>query len=170
MGGDAMSHRQSQVEVARPTWRRDVIHADARQEWGIPRPFIDALRHEFPFDLDVAASSGNAVCERFYDVSVDGLSQPWAPAVCWCNPPFGRGLDRWLAKARLEAKRGATVVCFLPSNTDTAWFHEHVLGIAEIRWLRGRVCMVPPDGKILPFNRPANANILAIYRPGVPHE
>ena len=27
----------------------------------------------------------------------------------------------------------------IPARTDTKWFHDHVYGIAEIRFLRGRL-------------------------------
>ena len=38
-----------------------------------------------------------------------------------------------------SADAGATVVCLLPSRTDTQWWHDHVLPFAEIRYLRGRI-------------------------------
>jgi hypothetical protein len=50
------------------------------------------------------------------------------------NPPWssngdGSAKDKWLSKARSEAKREAvdSVVMILPSDTSAGWFHEHVL-------------------------------------------
>jgi hypothetical protein len=39
----------------------------------------------------------------------------------------------------LESSRaGATVVCLVPSRTDTAWWHRYAMK-GEIRFLRGRL-------------------------------
>jgi site-specific DNA-methyltransferase (adenine-specific) len=59
----------------------------------------------------------------------------WAGHRVFCNPPYGRGVDRWLAKAR-EAD---CAVYLLPARTDTAWWHDHALKADEIRFVRGRL-------------------------------
>ena len=41
---------------------------------------------------------------------------------------------------------GVTVVMLLPARTDTAWFHEYIIGKAEIRWIRGRLKFTDEDG------------------------
>lgn len=53
----------------------------------------------------------------------------------YCNPPYGRGIGDWLAKAR-EAELS---VYLLPSRTDTKWWHEHAMKADEIRFLKGRL-------------------------------
>ena len=57
------------------------------------------------------------------------------------NPPYGREVGKWIAKAAHDSlEYGSTIVCLLPSRTDTKWFHELVLPNAqEIRFIRGRV-------------------------------
>lgn len=35
-------------------------------------------------------------------------------------------------------EEGATVVCLVPSRTDTKWFHDYALK-GEIRFIRGRL-------------------------------
>lgn len=65
----------------------------------------------------------------------NGLKQIWT-GVCWCNPPYGRGIEKWMKKAY---ESNATVVCLVPARTDTKWFHDFVLGKAEIRFIRGRL-------------------------------
>lgn len=54
------------------------------------------------------------------------------------NPPYGRQIGRWVEKAYRESLRGATVVCLVPSRTDTAWWHNFC-SRAEIRFVRGRL-------------------------------
>jgi site-specific DNA-methyltransferase (adenine-specific) len=57
------------------------------------------------------------------------------------NPPYGRGLAAWVAKARREVDEGraTTVVALLPARPDTAYWHDHVAGKAVIYFLRGRL-------------------------------
>ena len=49
---------------------------------------------------------------------------------------YGRGIEKWMKKAY---ESNATVVCLVPARTDTKWFHDFVLGKAEIRFIRGRL-------------------------------
>lgn len=55
------------------------------------------------------------------------------------NPPYGGAIASWMAKAHGAAiHEGATVVCLVPSRTDTAWWHRFSMK-HEIRFLRGRL-------------------------------
>ena len=56
--------------------------------------------------------------------------------VCWCNPPYGRQIGKWVEKA---FKSSATVVMLLPARTDTKWFHDWCLPYGKIEFLRGRL-------------------------------
>ena len=107
-------------------------------EWATPRDLFDELDAEFNFDLDVASTDENALCERHYTAADDGLSQPWSGSV-WCNPPYGREIGKWMEKAA-ESNRGGVTVCLVPARTDTRWWHEWIVGKAtEIRFIRGRL-------------------------------
>lgn len=108
-------------------------------DWSTPLAFFLGIDSEFHFDLDVAASETNAKCDRWFSIEEDGLSQDWAPSVCWMNPPYGSTIARWVEKASHEATLGATVVGLLPARTDTEWWHRHVIPAAEIRFIRGRL-------------------------------
>ena len=58
----------------------------------------------------------------------------------FCNPPYGREIGAFVKKAYEESKKPNTsVVMLLPARTDTKWFHEYILGKAEIRFIRGRL-------------------------------
>lgn len=116
-----------------------VHFSSATDQWATPRALFEEWDALFHFDLDVCADASNAKCSRYFDAQVDGLSQTWAPARCWMNPPYGRTIGRWCAKAAAESRRGALVVGLLPARTDTAWWHEHVAPHAHVVFLRGRV-------------------------------
>ena len=102
-----------------------------------PQEFFNKLNDEFNFTVDVCATPENAKCEIFYTKEDDGLSQNWSGNV-WMNPPYGREIGLWMAKASEAAKAGATVVCLVPARTDTAWWHEHVIK-HEVRFIKGRL-------------------------------
>jgi hypothetical protein len=54
------------------------------------------------------------------------------------NPPYGRDIGRWMRKAFESALAGATVVCLVPSRTDTSWWFDYCAK-GEIRFIKGRL-------------------------------
>lgn len=116
-----------------------VLYSSKTDMWATPQRLFDDLDKEFHFNLDVCAVPENAKCDRFYTPEMNGLYQPWC-GVCWCNPPYGREVGKWVEKAYLSATCGrATVVMLLPARTDTKWFHEYIYQKAEIRFIKGRL-------------------------------
>ena len=113
----------------------NALFSSTTDMWETPKDLFDKLDEEFEFQTDVCATKQNAKCKRFYTPEQDGLKQIWT-GVCWCNPPYGRGIEKWMKKAY---ESNATVVCLVPARTDTKWFHDFVLGKAEIRFIRGRL-------------------------------
>jgi site-specific DNA-methyltransferase (adenine-specific) len=96
--------------------------------WGTPKDLYDKLNAEFNFNLDPCP----------LEPTFDGLEIDWIGNV-FVNPPYSK-VKQWLIKANLEIKKQADVIVFLVfANTDTAWFHDYVLGKAELRFLRGRI-------------------------------
>ena len=110
-----------------------------RPDWETPHNLFKDLDDEFHFTLDVCATAENAKCNRFYTPDTDGLAQYWGNETCWMNPPYGRGMDKWIKKAYDSTLYGATVVGLVPARTEMGWFHDYVLGKAEIRYIRGRL-------------------------------
>lgn len=116
----------------------EVHYSSKTDNWSTPLKFFAALNQEFIFTLDVCASDKNAKCVSYFNREKDGLSQDWNPERCWMNPPYGREIGKWVEKAWKESQLGATVVCLLPSRTDTRWWHDYVMR-GEIRFVRGRL-------------------------------
>lgn len=132
-------------------------------EWATPQTFFNALDEEFHFTLDAAASAENTKCLLYYDKAANGLLQPWATHVVFCNPPYGKEIKNWLAKGQAEAAKGATVVFLIHARTDTRWFHEYVYKVAdEVRFVKGRLKFVHPDGRSSSAPFPS---MVVIYRP-----
>ena len=104
-------------------------------EWETPQYLFDELNEQFGFETDVCALPWNTKCAKYFTPEQNGLSQEWR-GVCWMNPPYGRQIGLWVEKAYKSSKNGATVVCLLPSRTDTAWWHDYCMK-GEIKFLRG---------------------------------
>ena len=118
-----------------------VATSSASPEWPTPQWLVDQLAAEFgPFDLDPAATAANAKAPTFYTAADDGLAQPWKGRV-WLNPPYGRTIPQWMAKAAHEAASGrAELVCCLPpAKVDTRWWRDATAAAAVVRILPGRV-------------------------------
>jgi phage N-6-adenine-methyltransferase len=114
------------------------VHFSSKTDlWATPQDFFDALDAEFNFETDVCASADNAKCLVFYSLEQDGLKQEWKGA-CWMNPPYGRAISLWMKKAYESSLEGATVVCLVPSRTDTKWWHDYAVR-GEIRFIKGRL-------------------------------
>ena len=116
------------------------LFSSASDDWATPQDCFKALEREFgPFDLDVSANPANAKAEHYFvdDGILGGLGEVWTGKV-WMNPPYGRRIGDWIRKAYDSARGGATVVCLLPSRTDTQWWHRYCMK-GEIRFVEGRL-------------------------------
>ena len=115
----------------------NVHFSSATDLWATPQDLFDRLHAQYGFETDVCATLENAKCPKFFTKADDGLAQQWS-GVCWMNPPYGRQIGAWMAKAYQASQAGATAVCLVPARTDTAWWHDYAAkGAAE--FLRGRL-------------------------------
>lgn len=113
--------------------------------WSTPQKLYDKLNAEFRFDMDVCADDDNAKCELFWHREI-GLERDWRGR-CFLNPPYGREIGLWLAKARNEALGGATIVCLVPTRTNAPWWHDYAMQATEIRFIRKKLAFVSDNGK-----------------------
>jgi hypothetical protein len=123
-----------------------VLFSSKSPHWPTPKALLAELEREFHFDFD-PCPLGEA--ER--DGSAP-LFTSWAGKRVFCNPPYNKGIARFLGRA-CEA---AVAVFLLPARTDTKWFHDIVLPNArEIRFIKGRLpfrrsekrCAVPVNAR-----------------------
>jgi phage N-6-adenine-methyltransferase len=135
-----------------------VLFSSKKDDWETPPGLYAELDREFHFDMDVAADHTNTLCILHLNEDMDALNSDWdagfegRSTVCWCNPPYSRGLQKlFIAKAAEEARKGVTVVMLLPARTDTKAFHAHIWDcrqhrprpwVKEVRFLPGRLKFV----------------------------
>ena len=133
--------------------------------WTTPLDFFNKLNEEFKFETDVCAIESNAKCKKFFTPEMNGLKQEWT-GVCWMNPPYGRGIGEWIKKAYESSLNGATVVCLIPSRTDTKWWHDYCMK-GEVRLVKGRLKFgdsknsAPFPSAVVIFSKNAKVNTLS---------
>ena len=160
------------LTTTRPALSRSALYSSASDNWPTPQTFFDALHAEFGLVVDVCADAANRKAPAYYGLDHvdpsrrDGLAGDWAAdaqaagGAVWMNPPYGKAIGAWMAKAAATAQAGAVVVTLVPVRADTAWWHEHVLDTgAEVRFVRGRLTF----GNAV--NTATFASAVVIYRP-----
>lgn len=118
------------------------MYASSSNDWETPQWLFDRLNQIFTFQLDACASEENKKCEKYFSEADDGLSQKWGGYRTWCNPPYGKQISKWVAKAAETVKdNNSLVVMLLPARTDTAWYHDYISNNPQAHtvFLRGRL-------------------------------
>lgn len=121
-------------------------HSDAEAPsncWETPDYIFAELHQEFNFTIDLAANEYNAKLPRYFSPKQNSLWQEWTGRG-WLNPPYGRGLAKWVAKAYRavhELQTAELIVLLIPARPDTAYWHDYILHdkAQEIRFRRGRI-------------------------------
>ena len=121
-------------------------NTSSHHAWQTPQEILLPLYSVFgTFDLDPCSPTNTrrtapVKARVHYTADDDGLSLPWFGDV-FVNPPYGREIPHWIAKAHREVELGnaQTVVALIPARTDTAYWHEHVATQADVFFLRGRL-------------------------------
>jgi site-specific DNA-methyltransferase (adenine-specific) len=117
-----------------------VMFSSQKGDWATPKDLYDQLDREFHFTVDVCANSDTAKHTKFWTEN-SGLYRMWSGETCFMNPPYGRSIIEWIAKAHAQTRdQGVVTVALLPARTDTEWFWNYILNHRyEIRLIKGRL-------------------------------
>ena len=117
-----------------------LMFSSKSNEWATPQPFFNKLDQKFNFTLDPCATKTTAKCKKFYTSKEDGLSKSWQGETVFVNPPYGRGIDKWIEKGYNTSMDGkAKVVMLIPARTDTKYWHNYVMRASEVYFVKGRL-------------------------------
>lgn len=124
-------------------------------KWATPPEVYTPLHAEFSFNFDPCPIT-------WKEGDPDALSISWGSKT-FCNPPYSR-VAEFVKKASEESAKGNLVVLLINVATDTKWFHEYILGKAEIRFHKGRIKFINPKEpeKRVPSPRPS---MIVIFSP-----
>jgi len=144
-------------------------------EWETPDWFFDRLDEEFKFQFDACASQRNTKCEVYIDEGQDCLVYEWSGCqfalltTAWMNPPWGRGVGKFVHRAYEQSKKHNTVVvCLLPASTDTKWWRDWVWKASEVRFVTSRLHFVCEDGRTGPCPTGACVVVFCPWSDGPP--
>ena len=140
-----------------------VMFSSKSSDWTTPQKFYEVLDEEYNFTLDPCATSESAKCDKYFTLEDDGLSQDWSGHTVFMNPPYGRGIKLWIKKAwEASREKNTTVVCLIPSRTDTKYWHEYCMKAHRIFFIKGRLKF--GDGKSsAPF-----PSAIVVFKPELP--
>ena len=125
-------------------------------EWLTPPDIIKALG---VFDLDPCSPIDRPwpTAAEHFTILDNGLILPWHGRV-WCNPPYGREANEWLAKL---AQHGNGVALIF-ARTETEMFFAHVWEKADaVLFLKGRLYFHYVDGRRAAANAGAPSCLVA---------
>ena len=109
-----------------------------KDDWETPQALFEELDGKYHFTLDPCSTHENAKCEKHFTVEEDGLAQSWEGETVFCNPPYGRGIGKWVRKCSEESVH-ASIVLLIPARTDTAYFHDYIYRKTRVEFIRGRL-------------------------------
>jgi site-specific DNA-methyltransferase (adenine-specific) len=117
------------------------LFTSAKGDWTTPPDLFKELDALYHFKLDVAASDENALCECYFVEGDRTFEEDWSKfdGAVWCNPPYGRGVGKWVDKCIATAEAGATTVLLVPARPDTKWFYRAFTKAACVFFVRGRL-------------------------------
>lgn len=123
------------------------LFSSDKDDWETPKYLYNKLNEEFNFTLDPCCTIHTKKCEKYFTIEDDGLIQPWFGTV-FMNPPYGRGISKWMEKAKYECdNNNVTIVCLVPARTDTKWWHNYSMKSSEIRFLSKRLTFEGANNK-----------------------
>jgi hypothetical protein len=113
-------------------------------EWYTPPEIFAALG--LSFDLDPASPVGGlpwVPATTQLSVLDDGLAVPWSGRV-WLNPPYGRGMERWLM--RLAQHGDGLALVF--NRSDARWWQQIVPSATGVCFIYRRLRFLRADGGV----------------------
>lgn len=134
-----------------------------KDEWRTDPLLFELCNREFKFNLDVAASDENTLCDTWYTKEDNALKRNWGMVRqltnVWCNPPFSLKHD-FLQKGIEEHEKGVNCCFLVPADApETSWWLHAAYDTTypvggtwlwrprfHVRNLRPRVNYYTPDG------------------------
>jgi transcriptional regulator with XRE-family HTH domain len=144
--------------TAKTYWEGAAV-SSGHQGWTTPPELLAKLYDAVggPFDLDPCSPSADRrsapVMAKVHFAEADnGLALDWFGAV-FINPPYGRGIGKWVSKCRQEVacNRARFTIALLPARSDTNWWHHDIAGKADTFMLKGRLAFGGSGGQSAPF-------------------
>lgn len=91
-------------------------------------------------ELDPCTEADNPTgAQKFFTAEDDGAATAWSARSVFCNPPYSKARERWVARCMEAAASGSAVILLMPSHTDTRLFHKGLTTASHVVFIKGRV-------------------------------
>lgn len=111
-------------------------------EWLTPPELVIKLG-EFDLDPCTPINPPFTHAKTNFNVKDDGLKKEWFGRV-YMNPPYGKGMDRWIEKLKIHGNGIALIF----ARTETKCFFNHIWDDADaILFVKGRIKFYNIDGE-----------------------
>lgn len=121
---------------------KTVMSSSEKHTWETPSDFFDKVNSFYKFTLDCCAEDKTTkVSNNYYTKEDNALVLDW-DGVVWCNPPYGKEQRNFIDKALNEIRAGnaKTVVCLIPSRTETKMWQDVIFKYAtSVHFIKGRL-------------------------------
>lgn len=124
-----------------------------RDAYRTPPELFAALDAEFNFQLDVAASNENMLCDFRITEEENCLTTDWFAAAgmigesgwySWLNPPYS-DIGPFVKRAAEMAKQGIGCVMLVMADTSVGWYLDAIKTCQEVRFIvGGRISFLDP--------------------------
>ncbi len=113
------------------------LFSSKKHDYETPEHFFNQLNSIFKFKIDLAADHENRKVEKYLSIKDNSLEDPWLfKGWGWLNPPYGRDLKKWFAKASVSKSK---IIILSPARTDTSYFHDYIVSADCLLFIRGRL-------------------------------
>jgi phage N-6-adenine-methyltransferase len=188
------------VTDSRSPWDQTILFStsaddeDEKNLWATPPEVFGPLHSYFNYTLDAAARADSAKVPNYIGpdhedpMRRDAFSCDWSELSggrpVFLNPPYGRGIERWIQLAHHQGQRVQVHVLTF-ARTDTGWWWRYVLGrdpknptakprpcASMLIWIPGRVLFLDPatgEPRKDKHGRPQSApapSVVVEFRPG----
>lgn len=157
---------------------------EIRDLWQTPKALFDYYDKRFSFNLDMAASRENTLCQQFVDEHLDALSMDTirnyicedtgnlsdlhdTPAAIWCNPPYS-DIMPWVSQCvNISNDFRVPVVMLIPADTSVKWFKAAFKNCSECHFISGRISFINAETQ-KPVSGNNKGSVVFVFDPNSP--
>lgn len=118
--------------------------AEIRDLWQTPQFVFDYYDRRFGFEIDLAASANNALCDEYFTQDDNAFTcdaERFVGAV-WCNPPYSN-ITPWVNLCwEISDASNVPVVMLIPADTSVKWFKLAFENCTECHFISGRLAFI----------------------------
>jgi len=121
-----------------------------RNSYGTPYYLANWLDSLYDFDVDLAASDENALCDNYFTLEQDSLKQDWSKfRRGFLNPPYDK-ISPWVDKAIEEKKKGFITVMLIPTANGEDHYEKIFDNASDLIYINGRISFIAACDWIIP--------------------